>query len=269
MSQDRMLTRIGGLLRQAESTDNPHEAEAFMEAAQRLATAASIDLAVARSHASGGQSRSGPVQRTVEIGERGKRGLKTYVRLFVAIAAANDVTCDVLSTSTQVYAYGFASDIDTTQALYASLVVQMVRASDAYISSGAYRDATVDRVVRPGYGRARVERKPLAAVTARIEFQSAFADRIGARLAAVKAEITADAVAASDATTGTALALRDKDLALTDFYRSTSTARGRWRGNAAPTSFSRAARRAGDHAGRRARLGTDAELGSPRGAIDR
>jgi hypothetical protein len=53
MTDDRMLARIAALLRQAEGTDNPHEAEAFMAAAQRLATATSIDLAVARAHSAG------------------------------------------------------------------------------------------------------------------------------------------------------------------------------------------------------------------------
>ncbi|HSA39693.1 MAG TPA: DUF2786 domain-containing protein, partial [Mycobacterium sp.] len=48
MAEDKMLARIAALLRQAEGTDNPHEAEAFLAAAQRLATATAIDLAVAR-----------------------------------------------------------------------------------------------------------------------------------------------------------------------------------------------------------------------------
>ena len=48
MRDDKLLTRISALLRQAENTDNEHEAETFMQAAQRLATASSIDLAVAR-----------------------------------------------------------------------------------------------------------------------------------------------------------------------------------------------------------------------------
>ncbi len=51
MTDDKMLSRIAALLRQAENTDNAHEAEAFMAAAQRLATTTSIDLAVARAHA--------------------------------------------------------------------------------------------------------------------------------------------------------------------------------------------------------------------------
>ena len=137
MTDDKMLARIAALLRQAEGTDNAHEAEAFMAAAQRLATATSIDLAVARSHADERTKAQTPVQRTITIGNAGTRGLRTYVQLFVVIADANDVKCDIASNSTFVYAYGFAEDIDASHALYASLVMQMVRASEAYIASGA------------------------------------------------------------------------------------------------------------------------------------
>ena len=72
-----MLARIGALLRQAEGTDNPHEAEAFMTAAQRLATATSIDLAVARSHSATRTAAQVPSMRTITIGEPGSRGLRT------------------------------------------------------------------------------------------------------------------------------------------------------------------------------------------------
>ena len=37
MTDDKMLARIAALLRKAEGTDNQHEADAFMAAAQRLA----------------------------------------------------------------------------------------------------------------------------------------------------------------------------------------------------------------------------------------
>ena len=60
-------------------------------------------------------------------GESGKRGLRTYVQLFLAIGRANNLTCDIARDSTRVYAYGFESDIEAVEALYASLVVQMVR----------------------------------------------------------------------------------------------------------------------------------------------
>ncbi|NNH74482.1 DUF2786 domain-containing protein [Nocardia uniformis] len=268
-----MLTRIGGLLRQAESTENEHEAEAFMAAAQRLATRSSIDLAVARSHVAGRERRPVPVQRVIPIGDPGKKGLRTFVQLFVAIASANDVRCDVARTSTQVYAYGFDTDIDTCAALYTSLLVQMVRASDQYIKSGAYKTGTVEKVVTETRWGRKVQRRvqaPVAAVTARLNFQMAFAARIGRRLAEVKSEVETEAVradAVDAAPTGTALVLRNKEIELVDFYKSTSEARGTWRGPEASAGYSSAARRAGDRAGRAARLGNSPELGAARGQL--
>ncbi|QNI05233.1 DUF2786 domain-containing protein [Mycobacterium kubicae] len=249
MTDDKMLARIAALLRQAEGTDNPHEADAFMTAAQRLATAASIDLAVARSHSANRSPAQAPTQRTITIGNAGTRGLRTYVQLFVLIGAANDVRCDVASNSTFVYAYGFAEDIDATHALYASLVVQMVRASDAYLASGAHR--------------------PTPTITARLNFQLAFGARVGQRLAEAREqtrqEVTKDRVRAP----GTAIALRDKDLELRDYYREASKARGTWQANRASAGYSSAARRAGDRAGKRARLGASPELPSARSALRR
>lgn len=186
MTNDKMLARIAALLRQAEGTDNPHEADAFMSTAQRLATAASIDLAVARSHAGNRSPAQAPTQRTITIGAAGTRGLRTYVQLFVLIAAANDVRCDVASNSTFVYAYGFAEDIDTSHALYASLVVQMVRASDAYLASGAHR--------------------PTPTITARLNFQLAFGARVGQRLADAREQTRQEATKDRDRPPGTAIA---------------------------------------------------------------
>jgi len=247
MSDDKMLARIAALLRQAEGTDNPHEAEAFMAAAQRLATATSIDLALARAHSDKRTKAQMPVQRTITIGQAGTKGLRTYVQLFVLIAQANDVKCDVASNSTFVYAYGFAEDIDATHALYTSLVMQMVRASEAYIASGAHR--------------------PTPTITARLNFQLAFGARVGQRLAAARDEARQEADAADQP--GTALALRDKDIELKSFYRQASQARGTWRATSASAGYSSAARRAGDRAGQRARLGPTQELSGARGALEK
>jgi hypothetical protein len=243
-----MLARIAALLRQAEGTDNPHEADAFMAAAQRLATATSIDLAVARSHADKRTKAQTPVQRTITIGNAGTRGLRTFVQLFTVIAMANDVKCDVASNSTFVYAYGFAEDIDASHALYASLVTQMVRASQAYIASGAHR--------------------PTPTITARINFQLAFGARIGQRLAQAREEAQREATNGRDSQPGTAIALRNKDIELKSFYRQTSEARGTWRATSATAGYSSAARRAGDRAGRKARIGGNAELAGARGALE-
>jgi len=173
VTDDKMLARIAALLRQAEGTDNQHEADAFMAAAQRLATATSIDLAVARAHSNERTKAQTPVQRTITIGNAGTRGLRTYVQLFTVIALANDVKCDIASNSTFVYAYGFAEDIDASHALYASLLTQMVKASEDYIKSGAHR--------------------PTPTITARINFQLAFGARIGQRLAEARDEAIAEA----------------------------------------------------------------------------
>jgi hypothetical protein len=249
MTDDKMLARIAALLRQAEGTDNAHEADAFMGAAQRLATAASIDLAVARSHAAKRSPAQAPTQRTVTIGTAGTRGLRTYAQLFVLIAAANDVRCDIATNSTFLYAYGFTEDIDATHALYASLVVQMVRASDSYLASGAHR--------------------PTPTITARLNFQLAFGVRVGQRLAEAREQAKQEVAKDKTRAPGTAIALRDKDLELRDFYRGASKARGTWRASSASAGYSSAARRAGDRAGRRARLGNSPELSGARGALGR
>ncbi|MBJ7290357.1 DUF2786 domain-containing protein [Williamsia sp.] len=273
MRDDKLLTRIAGLLRQAEGTDNEHEAQTFMQAAQRLATSASIDLAVARAH-DPAAARTAPVARQIAIGTAGKRGLRTYVALFVAIAHANDIKVDVASNSTFVLAYGFSGDIDSTEALYSSLVVQMVAASDAYLKSGVYKSETAAKVVtdRSRWRTRRVvEHTPLSPITARLNFQSAFAERIGLRLTEARDEARADAVRESaDRPSGsTQVALRDKEIAVVDFHREESTARGTWRGSSASAGYSEAARRAGDRAGRSARIGAPEELDGTRGALDR
>src|SRR6185312_14402595 len=153
---------------------------------QRLATATSIDLAVARSHANERTKAQAPVQRTITIGDPGKRGLKTYVQLFVVIAMANDVKCDVASNSTFVYAYGFAEDIDATHALYAGLVHQMVKASEAYLKTGEHR--------------------PTPTITARLNFQLAFGAPVGQRLTEARDQARGEATKDRSRSPGTAIA---------------------------------------------------------------
>jgi hypothetical protein len=262
---DRTLARIGALLRKAESTDNDHEADAFLQAAQRLATLASVDLAVARAHTAERERRAAPTQREVLIGESGRRGLRTYVELYLAIARANDLRCDIARNSTRVFAYGFDTDLDTVEALYGSLVIQMVRASDEYVKSGRYAEELVEKW---SPSRRQWEAKPVHAVTARVNFQRAFALRIGRRLATTKAAVTA-AVDVERPTVGVALALRDKEIEIRDHYRARSRARGHWEGSWTSGTYSASATRAGDRAGRAARLGGEPAIGGSRASIGR
>jgi len=248
MSDNKMLSRIAALLRQAEGTANPHEAEAFMAAAQRLATTTSIDLAVARQHSAARNAATVPTQRVIAMGEAGTKGLRAYVALFAAIAGANDVKCDVTSNNTTVYAFGFSEDIDTTHTLYASLVVQMVRACDAYLATG--------------------DHLPTPKVTARLNFHLAFASRIGQRLADARDEARQEALQQDPAASpGTALALRNKEIEVLDAYQQASRARGSWRGARVKSGYSARARHAGDRAGREARLSASPELPGARAAV--
>ncbi len=276
---DKDLTRIAALLRKAEGTDNEHEADAYLQAAQRLATLASVDLAVARAHTERRERRPVPTQRAIVIGESGKRGLRTYVELFLAIGRANNLTCDIARDSTRVHAFGFDTDIDIAETLYASLVVQMVRASDSYIKSGDYalekviKRVAVATAARSGGWRQeyRYVEKPVHATTARINFQQAFAHRIGARLAEARKQTEESLIAERPAAEGRtmSLVLRNREVELADHYRATSTARGTWSGTRAVAGFSERSRQAGDRAGRRARLAAERMIGGQRGALDR
>lgn len=269
---DKYLTKIAGLLRKAETTDNEHEADAYLQAAQRLATLSSVDLAVARAHSTAKEARAVPTQRTITVGEAGKRGLRTFVQLFLEIGRANNLRCDIARDSTRVYAYGFDTDIDAVEAMYSSLVVQMVRASDEYIKSKRYAAEKVGKWVvvdGPSWRRQHEWReKPVHATTARVNFQQAFAARIGARLkvttTAAQEQAVADDVAGA---TGVEVVLRAREVELRDHYQSHSTARGSWRGTSANSGYSELARKAGDRAGRTARLGGEKAVGGHRPAI--
>ena len=72
VSDDKYLTKLAALLRQAESTSNEHEAEAFMAAAQRLATAT---ITLGSTDAIGGNTGGEGGERG-DRGERGGRGGK-------------------------------------------------------------------------------------------------------------------------------------------------------------------------------------------------
>lgn len=252
-TSDRNLQRIAALLRQSESTDNPHEAHVFLTRAQELATHHSIDLALARATDTG-PTRSTPIARQITIGERGTRGLATYVRLFLAISGANDVRVDIAHDSTWVMAFGMETDIATVELLYTRLLTQMVRASRAYLRSRLHR-------TKPKIGT------PVHGTTARIAFQNAFADKIGERLTTARDATRAHMIATTDTSASgpsAALVLRDKQIEVTDFYQRNSRARGSWnpdkrrRRRPAPKAAI-----AGRQAGQRARLTDQPALPAP------
>lgn len=256
---DGTLARLAKLLRQAERATNEHERAAFLSKAQSLATRHSVALAVARAHTAKEEGREQPVAENYRIGERGKRGLARYVRLLLNVAHANDLRCTISHDSTAVTMHGFPSDIAVTKAIYESLLVQMVADCERHLATGLRDERTVwDSARRRYVGR------PVATITARLAFYEAYAWRIGERLDEAR-QAALVTVVEPDTSSETALAVRQKELDVHDFFaealrrnniRGTWSADRRTKINDAPTAAEEGLRAAD-----RARLSDEKALG--------
>ncbi|HWH29762.1 MAG TPA: DUF2786 domain-containing protein [Mycobacteriales bacterium] len=242
---DRLVDKVGKLLAQAEGTDNEHEAAAFVERAQALATAHAVDLELARARQRERHRRSAHeplVQERLDVGARGRRGNRHRVLLYAVVARVNDVMVNVAHDSTYVIGFGHRSDLEVVERLYASLAVQMTVAAQRRLDAGEHR------------------REGVAAQSWRLSFYDGWVDAVGRRLEQARERAQAAAIAAAPAPAegepSAALVLRAKGDRVRDFYAEQSDARGSWRGAAAGrTTRSRAATAAGRSDGERADLG--------------
>lgn len=231
MSDERLLDKIGKLLAQAEGTDNEHEAEAFVSRAQELATSYAVDLELARARQQARRLKAVDEafeQRRLVIGDRGKRGNRQLVFLYLAVAQANDVLVNVATDSTFVLGFGYPADLDVVEQLWASLATQMASAASRRLRAGEH-------------GR-------VAAISWRLSFYEGYVHAVQTRLAqarerALTAEVTG------------ALVLRDKADRVRAFHDQESQARGTWRGGRADRQVHGHAWQAGERDGRNARLG--------------
>lgn len=192
------------------------------------------------------------------------------------IASANDVSVAIAHNNTRVYAHGFRDDIDVVQALYVRLLPQMAVASRAFLARGDYQREEVPYsvLVRDHGTGAQVwetRYKPMATITARLEFQAGFAQRIGRRLWEARRDAEAESRAADPVDTGqvgsTELVLADKRKAVTDYYKKYSNTGRRTHRGYRPNTVSYVSRDAGDRAGLRAKLGADTEIAHSRAAL--
>ena len=250
---DRLVDKVGKLLAQAEGTDNEHEAAAFVERAQQLATAHAVDLERARSRQSARRGGGEPlVQERVDVGARGKRGNRHRVLLYSVVARVNDVLVNVAHDSTYVLGFGHRADLDVVERLWASLAVQMTAAAQRRLDAGEHRTSGV------------------AAQTWRLSFYDGWVAAVAERLQAARdralsvatepseGEVAGPAAGAAAAGSGPSaeLVLRAKAERVQDFYAGASQARGSWRGPwTGRTAVSRTAAASGRADGARADLG--------------
>jgi hypothetical protein len=199
-----MLTRIRALLAKAEATGFPEEAEALTTKAQELMARHSIDeaLLAARTHS---KEAPGACRIGVDAPYETAKAI-----LLDAVASANRcraVWNSDLGFSTVV---GFEPDLEAVELLYTSLLVQ-----------GTAAMAKAEAGQRAG-GRKRTK-------TFRQSFLMAYVQRLGARLAADTARVTAASVSEEGAAAGDLLpVLAARDVAVTDaadrmFPETTST----------------------------------------------
>lgn len=265
------IDKISALLAMAESTDNEAEAEAFMSKAQMLATAYSIDLAIARSHSAKAHKREQPMMKRIVIGERGKHINKHLVELFSRVTNNNDLKMNVSYRSDWVELFGMPSDMEVSEAIYVSLSHQMVSAANLYIADGTWKG----EAYKVGYGWDE-EWKQYTAKTARNAFYRGYIERIGTRLSKARTEAIREyksevehapieAGQVETKATGAELVLKAKTEEVRSFYQKTSTARGSWKGSASKAGGS--ASNAGRAAANSARLGAQRGIGGKRGAI--
>ncbi|GIG60814.1 hypothetical protein Lfu02_51860 [Longispora fulva] len=161
MAEQRMLDRVRALLRKAESTTFPEEADALTAKAQELMARHGIDDL-------GPGADTGPTHRRVAVPPP-HDGAKAM--LLDAVAGAN--RCRAVWSREGAYAtvFGFPADLDAVEVLYQSVLIQATKA-----------------MIREARTRARYGRADTPAF--RESFLIAYADRIGARLDAVSGEVT-------------------------------------------------------------------------------
>ena len=255
---DEQVRRVAALLAKAEATASAEEAEAYLAKAALVAQRHSVDMAVA---AMGPDAHpEGPTHRMLTIGEPRRSLNKLMVSLMVATARAWSVRVDIGHGSTYVLVYGMPADLDRVEAVFATASALMATRAQEHVRSGRWRGTTY----RPPEGGPA---RPVTASVARNAFCLGFIDRLGRNLDEAARQARAGAGAGADpaaqAPTAAepsphrvALALRARDLAVTDYHRATSRARGTWRGSSSGAGTAAHSRRAGEHAadefGRRA-----------------
>ncbi len=157
--RERVYAKVRALLRKAESTSFPAEADALTAKAQDLLTRYALDVALLDEGGSSSSS-TGPVVRPVPVAGAYATG---RAMLLGAVASANRCSAVWDSQATTAMVVGFAVDLDAVELLWRSLMSQ---AELAVAAAGPQFD-------RSGRSRTRSWRSA---------FWVSFSQRIGQRL---------------------------------------------------------------------------------------
>lgn len=164
----KMLRTIRALLAKAEATDFEAEADAFTAKAQELMTRHSIDTAMLAAAAASPGLPSGVASSRVHLDSPYADEKATFLSV---LADVNKVRCVYSQWSGFSTLVGFPVDIQLTEVLFTSLLVQATHASHVATSHDR-------RLSTASFKRA---------------FLVSYADRIGERLADATRQVTTDA----------------------------------------------------------------------------
>lgn len=119
-ANEKIASKVQALLAKAESTPYPEEAEALFAKAQELITRHSIDEVLLRTRS----STDKPELRTIQMQAPYASAKFTLIS---AVGRANDVQV-IGDRNYLVTLFGYRTDLDAVEMLFASLVVQATRA---------------------------------------------------------------------------------------------------------------------------------------------
>lgn len=151
-ANDPMLDRVRALLAQAESTKYEAEAEAFTAKAQELMTRHAIDMAMVSASA---QRSEQPGTIRIPIDEPYVDAKSLLLQYVAESSRCRAVFHQRFAMSSVV---GFADDLDATETLFTSLLVQAQIAMQATASSAAPGTRTRSRFFRSAFLMAYAQR---------------------------------------------------------------------------------------------------------------